>query len=198
MTSTAYQPWQIAELTLADLLKKGRSVTHDHCHAELRLGILGDCATQHYSQCVAAALKLRGIWPQIYEAEFDSIQRETVDRSGQLFQHAPAAVIVFNCVQKLEEQFARSAVHDGFAEQVLGELSEVWERLLANGVGTILQHNFCVPMFRPFGNFSVASPHSLVEVVTRINTELAERAQALGAVRIVDIEGQAAFFGKRQ
>jgi FkbH-like protein len=141
---------------------------------------------------------LRAVWPEIYEAEFDSIQQETVDRGGQLFQHAPRAVVLFNCVQKLEEQFARSAGHDGFVEQVLGELSEVWERLLANGVGTILQHNFCVPMFRPFGNFSVASPHSLVDVVTRINTELAKRAQALGAVRIVDIEGQAAFFGKRQ
>ena len=198
MTSAAYQPWQIADLTLADLLKKGRSVVKDDCKAGLRLGILGDCATQHYTQCLAAALKLRGIWPEIYEAEFDSVQHEMLDRSGRLFQHAPQAVILFNCVQKLEEQFARAAEHDDFVERVLDEMSQVWDRLLAGGVTTILQHNFCVPMFRPFGNLSIVSRHSLVDMVTRINAELAVRAQALGAVRIVDTEGQAAFFGKRQ
>jgi FkbH-like protein len=198
MIATVYQPWHIADLSLAELLKQGRSVARDHCNAELRLGVLGDCATQHYSQCVAAALKLRGIWPEIYEAEFDSIQQETVERGGQLFQHAPKAVILFNCVQKLEEQFARTAEHDGFVERVLGEMSQVWDRLLAAGIGTILQHNFCVPMFRPFGNFSVVSPHSLVDMVMRINAELAVLAQALGAIRIVDTEGQAAFVGKRQ
>jgi FkbH-like protein len=198
MTAQACQPWQIADLPLADLLKQGRAVAREECNSELRLGILGDCATQHYSQCVAAALKLRGIWPEIYEAEFDSIQQETVDRGGHLFQHAPNAVILFNCLQRLEERFARTAPYDGFVEHVLEELLQVWDRLLAGGVGTILQHNFCLPMFRPFGNFSIASRHSLVDMATRINAELALRAQRHGAVRIVDTEGQAAFFGKLQ
>src|SRR5262245_29882954 len=105
MIATAHQPWRIAELSLAELLKQGRSATRDQCNAELRLAILGDCATQHYSQCVAAALKLRGIWPEIYEAEFDSIQQETIGRGGPLFRHAPRAVVLFNCVQQLEAQF---------------------------------------------------------------------------------------------
>jgi len=198
MTTDAYQPWQIADLSLADLLKQGRALAREECKTELRLGILGDCATQHYSQCVAAALKLRGIWPEIYEAEFDSIQQETLDRGAHLFQHAPSAVIQFNCLQKLEERFTRTAEHDGFVEHMLGELLQVWDRLLAGGVGTILQHNFCLPMFRPFGNFSVASRQSLVDMVTRINAGLAARAQDYGAVRIVDTEGQAALFGKLQ
>jgi FkbH-like protein len=198
MTAAVHQPWRIADLSLAELLKQGRSATRDHCNTELRLAILGDCATQHYSQCVAAALKLRRIWPEIYEAEFDSIQQETLDRGGPLFRHAPKAVVLFNCVQQLEDQFAGAADQDGFVEHVLGEMSQVWNRLLEGGVATILQHNFCVPMFRPFGNFSVVSRHSLVDMVMRLNAELAIRAQANGAIRIVDTEGQASFFGKRQ
>jgi FkbH-like protein len=192
------QSWQISDLSLAELLGKGRAVEHEHCNTELRLGILGDCATQHYSQCLAAALKLRGIWPQVYEAEFDSIERETVDRGSGLFQHRPKTVILFNCVQKLEERYALCKRHDGLVADVLDEMQGVWDRLLAGGVETILQHNFCLPMFRPFGNFSVVGEHSLVEIVTRLNALLIERAQASGAVRIVDTESQAAFFGKRQ
>lgn len=192
------QAWQIADLSLAELLKQGKAVAREHCNSELRLGILGDGATQHYSQCVAAALKLRGIWPEIHESEFDAIAQETVDRGGPLFQFRPKAVVLFNCVQKLEERYALSKHHDGFVEQVLGDMLEVWDRLLAGGVETVLQHNFCLPMFRPFGNFSIGSGHSLLEMVMRINAALTERAQANGAVRIVDTEAQAAFFGKRQ
>jgi FkbH-like protein len=198
MTAEAHQPWQIADLSLADLLKKGRSVDRRHCNATLRLGILGDCATQHYSQCLASALKLRGIWPDIYEAEFDAIQRETLDDGAPLLRHRPNAVILFNCVQKLEEQFALTSEPDGFVAHVLEEMFEVWDRLLAAGVETVLQHNFCLPMFRAFGNFSIASRHSLVDLVARINTELVAGAQTRGAVRVIDTEGQAAFFGKRQ
>ena len=55
MTGTT-QTWQIADLSLAELLKKGKAVERDRCNAGFRLGILCDCATQHYSQCVAAAL----------------------------------------------------------------------------------------------------------------------------------------------
>jgi len=195
---TGTQPWQIADLSLAELLKQGNAVERAHCNSELRLGILGDCATQHYSQCLAAALKMRGIWPETYEAEFDSIQQETVDRGGPLFRHRPKAVVLFNCVQKLEERYALSTQHDGFVQQVVDDMLEVWDRLLAGGVETVLQHNFCLPMFRAFGNFSVASRHSLLDLVMRINAALTERAQENGAIRIVDTEGQAAFFGKRQ
>ncbi len=197
MTSVT-QPWRIADLSLAELLKQGKAVERSHCNAELRLGILGECATQHYTQCLAAALKLRGIWPEVYEAEFDAIQRETLDRDSGLFRHAPRTVILFNCVQRLEERYAPSKQPDGFVQDILDEMLEVWDRLLAGGVETILQHNFCLPMFRPFGNFTVASRHSLLDMVVRINAELAERAQKNGAVRIVDTDGQAAFFGKRQ
>ena len=107
-------------------------------------------------------------------------------------------VVLFNCVQRLEERYALSTQHDGFVKQVVDDMLEVWDRLLAGGVETVLQHNFCLPMFHAFGNFSVASRHSLLDMVMRINAALTERAQANGAVRIVDTEGQAAFFGKRQ
>ena len=65
------QPWQIADLSLAELLKQGKAVERAHCNGELRLGILGDGATQHYSQCLAAALKLRGIWPETYQGVYE-------------------------------------------------------------------------------------------------------------------------------
>ena len=125
MPARQTQPWQIADLSLAELLKQGQGGRARALPtAELRLGILGDCATQHYSQCVAAALKLRGIWPEIYEAEFDSIQQETArPRQRRCSSHRPTAVILFNCVQKLEERYARATQPDGFVQQVVDEMA---------------------------------------------------------------------------
>ena len=41
------QPWRIADLSLAELLKQGKAVERGHCNTEIRLGILGDGETQH-------------------------------------------------------------------------------------------------------------------------------------------------------
>ena len=94
--------------------------------------------------------------------------------------HRPNAVILFNCVQKLEERYALNTQHDGFVKQVVDDMVEVWDRLLAGGVETVLQHNFCLPMFHAFGNFSVASRHSLLDMVMRINAALTQPKRQSG------------------
>ena len=38
--------------------------------------------------------------------------------------HRPKAVILFNCVQKLEERYALST-HNGFVQQVVDEMLEI-------------------------------------------------------------------------
>lgn len=121
------QPWKISELSLTELLRAGKKVGRDACQRELRIGILGDCATQHYSECVTAAFRLRGFWPIVYEAEYDAIRLEIADQASGLFRHKPEFVIVFNCIQKLEEQFARTQNIEGFARNTLEEITSVWD-----------------------------------------------------------------------
>jgi FkbH-like protein len=197
MTSVI-QPWKISELSLADLINRGKVVNRDACGTVLRLAVLGDCATQHYTNCLSATLKLRGIWPEIYEAEYDSIRQETINRDGPLYAHAPKVIIFFNCLQKLEEQFKKSKDPQKFTSNTIDEITKNWNYALAGGAEIILQHNFCIPIFRAFGNFSVACEQSFVQIVSRLNEELARSARENGAVRIVDTDGQAAFFGKRE
>lgn len=198
MTTTASsQSWALADLPLHKLLSAGRRITREQCGGSVRLAILGDCATQHYRSALEACLRLRGVWTETYEAEFDMIRHEALDPASGLYQHAPEVVVLFPCVQT----FARhvSSLSAGARHQAASEVPfvELWSRI-KNGTGAVIvQHLLAVPAERPYGNQTLTSADSLAAVVGRLNGALARAAVEHG-VRIIDTEAQASYFGKRQ
>ncbi len=189
------QPWQIPELPLHKLLQAGRRVERGATSRTIRVALLGDAATQHYGQALSAALKLRGYWPELYEAEFDLIRQEVLDPASGLYAHRPDAVVLFHAVQALAPRFAAAPDKRAFVAEVAADLEDLWTRLQAAGA-LVLQHLFVVPVERPFGNQSLAYDESFAGAVVRLNARIAERAVHLGA-RLIDTESQAAYFGKR-
>jgi predicted enzyme involved in methoxymalonyl-ACP biosynthesis len=73
------QAWRLAELPLHKLIASARRVSQQSCARVVRIAVLGDAATQHYCQALSAMMKLRGVWPELYEAEFDMIRQEVLD-----------------------------------------------------------------------------------------------------------------------
>ena len=67
----------------------------------VRAAILGDCATQH----IATALKGwgydAGLRYEIFDADYNQIDAQTMDPSSELYEHKPAWVILANCTDKL-------------------------------------------------------------------------------------------------
>ena len=159
------------------------------------MAVVGDAATQHYCQALAAILKLRGFWPAIYEAEFDVIRQEVMDERSGLYAHRAEAVILFHAVQALAPRFSAAADKHAFIEEMAADLENIWTRLLASGTA-VLQHLFVVPIERPLGNQTRAHAESFAGAVARLNALIVERARPLG-VRLIDTEWQASYFGKR-
>lgn len=194
--SDPVQPWALADLTVPALLKRGRRVTREDCDAELRLAVLGDCATQHYRATLEACVKLRGVWAEVYEAEFDTIQFEVLDPNSGLRAHRPQAVVLFNCLQALEHRFPH-ADPATFADDVAAEIVGTWDRIGAFDA-VVVQHTFCLPVSRTMGGFSARCPGTFAHAVARINALLADEAAARDGVRLVDTDWHAAYFGKRE
>ena len=123
-TSTASpagpQAWRLAELPLHKLIASGRKVSPQSCARVVRIAVLGDAATQHYCQALAAMMKLRGVWPELYEAEFDMIRQEVLDPGSGLNEFQPQFVILFNVVQALESRFIAASNKARFAEDAVG------------------------------------------------------------------------------
>jgi FkbH-like protein len=190
------QAWELADMPFHRLASLGQRVDRGACQQSLRIALLGDAATQHYRQGLSAILKLRGWWPEVYEAEFDTIRQEILNAASELYRSDPEIVILFTTTQALWHRFARSAEKAGFAEVVSGEIIELWKQLQSRSNAIVLQHNFVVPLNRPFGNHTATERETLTSAVTRINQRLLEAAPEHG-VKIVDTEFQAAYHGKR-
>ena len=190
------QAWEIASLSLTELLKRGRSIAREDCGKTIRLAVLGDCATQHYAECLSAALRCRGFWPELYQAEYDSIRKELFDAASGMHAFQPEVVVFFNCVQMLEKRFVKHG-GEGLAEAVLGEIEQQWQKVLARHKAVVIQHNFCAPLDFSFGNLTRGCPAALGHAVQEINRSLFSLAQRVGNVRIVDTDFQAGYHGRR-
>ena len=190
-----WQAWQLGDVPLHKLLAAARRIDRASAARKVRVAVLGDAASQHYCQALSAILKLRGFWPDIYEAEFDVIRQEVLNPRSGLYAHRADAVILFHAVQALEPRFSAAADKRAFTEEVAADLENLWTRLLAARM-TVLQHLLAVPIERPLGNQTAAHAESFAGAVARLNTFIVERARPLG-VRLIDTEWQASYFGKR-
>jgi FkbH-like protein len=190
------QPWELVDISFHRLISLGRRVDRNKCAGQLRFALLGDAATQHYGQALVATLKLRGWWPELYEAEFDTIRQEILNPASELYRSSPEFVILFTTTQALWHRYALNTAKATFADVVAGEIIELWKTLGSQTAAVILQHNFVLPLNRPYGNNTPAQPETFVAAVTRINMLLLAAAPEHG-VKIVDTEFQASYHGKR-
>lgn len=193
--ASSLQPWQIGDLPLAKLLAAGRRVERGNQKA-VRVAVLGDAATQHYCMALSAAFKLRGWWPEIYEAEYDTIRQEVLDPASGLYAHNPQFVIIFATAQALVHRHHSETDKSQLADIVGDEWQQIRDEIKARTSATVVQHNLVVPLDRPFGNNSVAFPGTLAGTVTKLNAMLAEAAERKELL-LVDTEFRAAYHGKR-
>lgn len=193
---TLPQAWELADLPLHRLVSLGRRIQRDKCTGEIRVAVLGDAATQHYCQALAATLKLRGWWPQLYEAEFDTIRQEVLNPQSGFYRSQPDFVILFMTSQALWHRYASTDDKSTFADAICEEILALWQEIRSGTSATVVQHNFVVPLNRPYGNYTPIHTDTFVASVNRINERILREASQLG-VKVVDTEFQASYHGKR-
>ena len=197
MTDEMCQAWQISSLPLHRLLAFGRRARREPHQRAVRVAVLGDCATQHYTEAVTAALKLRGWWPEVYEAEFDTLRQDILTDDSGLYQHKPQVILLFNCTQALAGRFAATSAKATFADDVTADMANLWERLKRRSGAAILQHTFVVPIDRPYGNQTALYPDTFAGAISRINARMLNLARDAG-VALIDNDWQASYFGKER
>ncbi len=186
---------ELSDLPIHKLTSMARKIMRESVARTVRIAILGDAATQHYAQTLSAILKLRGYWPEIYEAEYDTLHLEILNPQSNLYAHKPQFVILFNCVQAALSRFISTSDKEGFSEEYLSELQMLWEKLSATHPMRIIQHTLALPVDRPLGNQTMAQRDSFQTTIARINAGLIDAASKRQVV-LVDTDFEASFFGK--
>ncbi len=192
----AVQPWEIPDLQLHRLISVGNKIKRTDCIGSIRIAILSDAASQHYCKALSSACKIKRYWPEIYDAEYDTIQQEVRDYGSRLYRHSPDFIVFFTCAQALWTRFHLASDSRDFAEVVFSELSSLWETAKGTSGATVVQHNFAIPVNLPYGNYTSSCPASFVSCIQRLNSMIAKEGEN-GSIRVVDTEFQSAYYGKR-
>lgn len=156
-----------------------------------KAAILGDCATQHIAAALAGWGYEAGLRYEIFDADYNQIDAQTMDTQSELYAFAPSWVILANCTDKLYDAWCSFPAdrRRNFAEAMRDRLVVVWQQIGANMGARLLQFNFPAWDDRVFGDFGAKAPDSFIFQLRKLNVLLAESCAEYKNVFIVDIDG---------
>ncbi|NMA36941.1 MAG: HAD-IIIC family phosphatase [Papillibacter sp.] len=158
-----------------------------------KLAVVGDCSTQLLCTALKGTAYDEGINLRVFEADYDQLQAQLMDKESELHAFGPRAVLIYLCTEKLYEAYCglTQEARSGFADMLMEKISSYWDR-----AGTIvLQTTFIEADDRVFGNFAARLPSSFLYQVKRLNLLIMEGCQRQSGVFIIDINGLAAKLG---
>ncbi len=164
----------------------------------VKLAILGDSATQMYVQAIKGLGYETGIRFDIYEADFDQVERQIYDASSELYKFKPEFVIIFFCSNKLMHKFGRLDLNDkpDFGNNVIQEITSLYNTLQSGLISKLIIANFPGINESVFGNYANKTNFSFTYQLRKINFELMNLAQQNANLFILDINALQAQYGQ--
>jgi FkbH-like protein len=154
-----------------------------------RLALLGDSATQFLAKAVKGYGYEEKINFEIFEADFDQLDRQILDPESELYHSNPEFIVLYLAAEKLLDRFAATGLEarTRFGGQVISEIRNWWETVAKHGRAKIIQLNFIEIDDAVFGNFAAKVPSSFPFQIKQINFELMKLAQEQRHVFIADV-----------
>lgn len=95
---------------------------------EIKLAVLGNCATQFFSEAVEGFAKLSGINLSVYDADYNQIDGQLLDPSSEVFSFKPRLILLWLCTEKLYEEYLDIYLSErsNFAETYIRKIEGFW------------------------------------------------------------------------
>src|SRR5579859_6518198 len=122
-----------------------RNLTKDFSSLPLRrLALLGDSATQFLAKAIKAHGYQEKINFEIFEADFDQLDRQILDSASELYRSEPEFIVLYLSSEKLLDRFARTGleVRTRFGEQIVSEIQNWWDTIARHGRAKVIHLNF--------------------------------------------------------
>ena len=166
--------------------------------APYKVAILGDTATQLLVTSVKGEAAARNIALDIYEGEYNQIERQLLDPTSELYQFDASVVMIFQSTHKLCEYHSQLAAErqEQVAEERLSFLSSICESP-AFAEKKILYFNYPEIEDTVFGSYANKVEASFSFQVRKLNYELMLLSRQYPNLFICDIAGLQNMFGRQ-
>lgn len=153
----------------------------------LRVSLLGDSATQFLATAIKGMGIERGFNIDLFEAEYNQVERQVLDPTSDLYQHDAKYTIVFQSTHKLLEKYS---LMDADAQQRMADDRLDFVRTICEQVrGNIVYYNYPEIEDTIFGSYANKVKSSFTYQLRKLNYELMNLAQEYPNLFICDLAG---------
>ena len=140
----------------------------------IKVAILGDTATQFLQQALRGAGFDYGFDLQIWEADFNQIERQVFDPSSELYEFKPEIVIVFQSAHKLLATYnkLKPDKYSSLAEHQLALVDNLTSTISSRLQSKIIYYNYTEINDAVFGNYANKVASSFLYQLRKLNYEL--------------------------
>lgn len=153
-----------------------------------RVALLGDSATQLLAVAIKGMGIERGFNLNLFESDFNQIERQLFDPSSDLFLHNPEFIVIFQSTHKLAQKHSNlsSSNQSDLANSRLSFLKDVLNLPQIQG-RKIIYFNYPEIDDSVFGNYANKIESSLLYQTRKLNYELMQLASVVPNLFICDI-----------
>lgn len=168
--------------TLKKILKKDLSSL-----PKIKAALLGDSATQFLATAIKGVGAQRGFNVDLFEADFNQVERQILDASSELYEFAPDYTIIFQSTHKLLSKYGKLPPEKYAA--LADERLDFVRSALANIKGKIIYFNYPEIDDEVFGNYANKIQNSFVYQIRKLNFKLMNLASLSNNLHICDLSG---------
>lgn len=156
---------------------------------EIRVAVLGNCATQFFSLAVQGYAKLRGLNVTLFDADYNQIEAQLIDPGSEVYSFLPENIILWLASDKLYEEFLDRPLGEraDFAQEYMQKMEGYWDLISANSRARIIQPNFTEIDDKALGQYSCKVEASFVYQIRKLNFLLQQAMSRRANVFPVDL-----------
>lgn len=165
---------------------------------KIKVALLGDTATQFLAQALKGMAYERGLNLEMWESDFNQIERQVFDPGSELYRHEPDIVIVFQSTHKLLGKYNKlnPAEFDALAEKEIEKIDSLVANIKGKTKAKVLYYNYPEINDAVFGNFASKHASSFLFQLRKLNYELMTFAANNNNFYICDISSIQNLLGK--
>lgn len=141
---------------------------------KIRVALLGDSATQFLTLAIRGAAFERGFDLQIFEADFNQIERQIYDPSSELYEYKPEIIIAFQSTHKLLGRYNKCKLEkqSSFCNIEMESLIDLYATAEKELKSKMIFYNYTEIDDSVFGNYANRVESSFLFQLRKINYEL--------------------------
>jgi FkbH-like protein len=155
----------------------------------IKVAILGDTATQFLTQALKGLGYVNEINLEIWEADFNQIERQVYDLTSELYEFNPEIVIVFQSSHKLLGKYNKIQPdqHLLFASNELDSIENMYSILSSNLEAKVIHYNYTEIDDSIYGNHANKTEFSFLFQLRKLNYKLMSLASNKPNLYLCDI-----------